>query len=70
MGVSVKVPVGGGGSVGEATVGCASGTNSVGKINSDVGVAYVPHNEGVCPQEVNNIVAMKSMAMVRLTWNP
>jgi hypothetical protein len=70
VGVWVKVLVGGGGSVGEAIVGCASGTNRVGKDDSDVGVAYVPQSEGVCPQEVNNIVAMISMAMERLTWNP
>ena len=70
MGVGVKVEVGRGRGVDEAVAGCASGTNSVGMNDSDVGVATVPHKEGDCLQEVNNKAAMKSIAMNRLTWNP
>lgn len=62
--------VGRGGGVGEADVGCGSGKNKVGKINSEVGVEYVPQSEGVWPQEVNNRVAMKITGMKRLTEYP
>ena len=62
--------VGRGVEVGEAVAGWASGTNMVGKVNSDVGVAYVPHKDGDCPQEVNNTAAMNNNARKRLTWNP
>jgi hypothetical protein len=71
VGVNVKVLVGRGtGVVVRVATGFVSGTNMVGMNSSDVGVAYVPQSEGDCPHEVNNIVAMKIMAMERLTWNP
>ncbi len=37
---------------------------------SAVGVEYVPHNEGVCPQAVNNMDAMNKMGRRRFTLNP
>ena len=67
VGVGVNVPVGDGTAVSDAVAGCGSGRTMVGKTNSEVGVAYVPHNEGVWPQEDNNIVAMKNTGMKRLT---
>ena len=67
VGVGVKVPVGGGRFVGEAVAGCGSGTNRVGKNNSDVGVAYAPHSDGDWLQEVKDIDAMNNIAMKRLT---
>jgi hypothetical protein len=66
----VKVEVGRGRGVDEAVAGCVSGTKRVGRNNSDVGVATVPHKDGDCLQEVNIKAPMNRVAMNRLTWNP
>ena len=66
----MNVTVGRGEGVEEAAGGCGSGKNRVGKINSEVGVEYVPQSEGVWPQEFNKRVAMKITGMKRLTGYP
>ena len=67
--VGAEVAVGGG-KVDVTVAGSISGKTAVGSDDSLVGVAYVPHNDEACPQEVNNMVAMMSMGNRRFTGNP
>jgi hypothetical protein len=70
VGVTVNVRVGRGTRVGEAVAGMVAGINGVSMITSDVGVAYIPHREGVWPHDASKKAIMQNTNRYRFTSQP
>src|SRR5512140_291887 len=70
VGVGVNVRVGSGVLVGDVVAVGVLGRVGVETGASEVGVEYVPHRDGVCPQELNKRAAMQKTNRVRVTGHP